>query len=462
MDSAKWLQDHWAQYTNDLRALVAHPSVSRPTGDASAPFGEACGGVLAEALSLGERMGFAATNHENYCGTLLWKGASAEEIGIFGHLDVVPEGQDWRYPPYELTVLDDKFVARGVNDNKGPALIALYALKYLKDSGYAPRHSIRYFFGINEENGMQDIEYYVAHNDMPVFSFTPDAAFPVCHGEKGVLEIEATFDLGPGALVAFESGDASNIVPAHASATLAIDPATVREALKGRDDLTITESKGGTTVTARGIAAHAAFPEGSRSAQVVLAGALADSGLLDGRAARFMRASATLFADYNGAGIGIPYEDQSSGKLTHVGGMAHLKDGVITQNINIRYPVTTHRGQMIDQLTHALAAEGFTLVRVHDSAPCFMEPTSPVVQALTDICNRELGLALTPYVMGGGTYARKLKNAVGYGPGIPDAPRDFGPTRGGGHQSDEYIAFDHLRKSFEIYVKAIRAIDQLV
>lgn len=462
MDASTWLQTHWDEYLADLGTLIAYPSVSRETGNPDAPFGEACADVLDAALAIGARMGFPGRNHENYCGTMLWRGTEDAELGIFAHLDVVPEGIGWTYKPYEMTVLEDKAVGRGVSDNKGPGLIVLYALKYLQETGFTPRHSIRYFWGINEENGMKDIEYYVAHNPMPAFSFTPDASFPVCHGEKGVLTVNATFDVAGSVLVGLASGDASNIVPARAVATLTLDVEKARAALAGVPDVEVVADGTGCVVTAHGIAAHAAFPEGSRSAQVVLARALAGTGLLDEKAEHFMEASVKLFGDYNGAGVGIPYEDVPSGKLTHVGGMANLKDGVITQNINIRYPVTADRAQMKQVLTDTLAANGFTVTMMHDSAPAYMEKETPVIQALTEICNRVLGLSLEPYVMGGGTYARKLTNAVGYGPGIPGQESEFGPTRGGAHQPDEYVTFDQLRKGFLVYVEAIRAMDEMI
>ena len=50
-----------------------------------------------------------------------------------------------------------KMIARGSSDDKGPALSALYALLYLKESGYRPRHSIRMFFGVNDYDRIPDI-----------------------------------------------------------------------------------------------------------------------------------------------------------------------------------------------------------------------------------------------------------------------------------------------------------------
>lgn len=38
-----------------------------------------------------------------------------------------------------------------------------------------------------------------------------------------------------------------------------------------------------------------------------------------------MDAICEMFGDYYGAGLNIPFEDEGSGKLTHVGGMCKLE-----------------------------------------------------------------------------------------------------------------------------------------
>ncbi len=53
-----------------------------------------------------------------------------------------------------------------------------------------------------------------------------------------------------------------------------------------------------------------------------------------------MDAICEMFGDYYGAGLNIPFEDEGSGKLTHVGGMCKLENGVFWQDVNIRYNVT--------------------------------------------------------------------------------------------------------------------------
>lgn len=462
MDQATWLDKNWKAFMDDLITLVRIPSVTKETGNPACPFGEPCARALDAILRIGERMGFETRNHEGYCATLLWKGETSEEIGIFAHLDVVPEGTGWTGDPYEPVLTEDKMIARGSSDDKGPALSALYALLYLKESGYRPRHSIRMFFGVNEEAGMKDIDYYVQHMPMPAFSFTPDASFPVCYGEKGILGIRAKFDLTGSRLRSFTSGVASNAVPALAEAVLALPFAETAALLSGLESVEVSGSPEGCHITAHGIAAHAAFPEGSRSAQVELCRALLKLPGLDDKARRFAESSCALFADYYGAGLGVPLEDDVSGKLTHVGGMVLFDGGKAEQDINIRYPVTADRDAMKAAIRSTLTGAGFTDIRFRDSAPSYVDKDSPAVRRLAEIANRVLGTDLPPFTMGGGTYARHLRNAVGYGPGLRNSVSEFGPSRGKGHQPDEYVTYKKLKDGFAVYAQAIPALDEIV
>jgi succinyl-diaminopimelate desuccinylase len=66
--------------------------------------------------------------------------------------------------------------------------------------------------------------------------------------------------------------------------------------------------------------------------------------------------------------------------------------------------------------------------------------------------------------MGGGTYARKIPNAIGFGPG---QDRDFsvlGLSEGHGncHSADEAESVDNIQKAVKIYVNALVKLDQWV
>lgn len=456
----QWILEKQKEYLKDVSDLVAIPSVSIKTEDEKFPYGNPCLEVLKTALAKGEAYGFESFNHENRCGTLLWTGKKKDEIGIFGHLDVVPEGTGWNFPPYELTVKDGLLIGRGCADNKGSMMAALYALCYLKEHGYEPKHSIRFYMGCSEETDMDDLTYYTENYTMPLASIVADSVFPVCYGEKGILELDVRRKIENKVLLDFKAGIASNSVPAEAEAVLNASIEEVREKIAENENIKLKKlDENKTRICMKGIAAHAAFPEGGESAEVKLADCLLHSGLLKEDEAAAMNALAELFGDYYGKGIGVPYEDQVSGKLTHVGGMVSMKDGILYQNINVRYNILADHEQLIENIKKTLEEKEFSVKIEKDSKPVYTDPDSDLVVTLNRIVSNYYK-DLTPFVMGGGTYARKLKNAVGFGPGNPNAKKPFGLSRGGGHQPDECIWLKELQTAMEIYIQAIPVLDK--
>ena len=77
VNTEEWFDKHTDELVEDICMLVRIPSVSVKTEDPEMPYGPECRRVLDACLKLGESMGFTPFNHENYCGTLLWKRKSA-------------------------------------------------------------------------------------------------------------------------------------------------------------------------------------------------------------------------------------------------------------------------------------------------------------------------------------------------------------------------------------------------
>lgn len=457
---ALWVDGHMNGMVRDIVDLVNIPSVSVPQ-EGPNPFGEGCKKVLDKGLEIASRLGFFTQNHENWCGSALWRGEADEEIGVFGHLDVVPEGTGWNYRPFQATVKDGLIIGRGAADNKGPAIMGLYAVKYLMEMGYQPRHSFRVFLGCNEECGMEDIRHYLRHNPMPKFSLVPDAEFPVCNGEKGILILDISHPVTD-IFVQFESGQASNAVPAFAAAVLTLPYDRVSESLAPElgNGVSVEACESGSKITATGISTHAAYPKGSVNAMAKLAGALSRSGLLTGTDQECVTFLSNVFGSYYGEGLGIHFRDET-GYVTHIGGMTKVTDGRLSQNINIRYPMGITADELMEKIAMVCGKGGFTVDTIKPDPPTFLPPDHPVVRMLNDLANSMLNTGTPPFPMGF-TYARRLENAVAFGPLTLKEESPFGRERGGVHQPDECMPVETLKQAVAIYAQALYKLDQML
>ena len=80
-----------------MQEIVRIPSVEGPALPGK-PFGRESGRSPRKTLELAESLGFRVKNVDGYAGHAEF-GEGEETMGILGHLDVVPEGSGWTYPP---------------------------------------------------------------------------------------------------------------------------------------------------------------------------------------------------------------------------------------------------------------------------------------------------------------------------------------------------------------------------
>ena len=243
----------------DLKTLVDINSVEGQP-QPGAPFGPGPKKALEAALDIAAGMGLDAHNCEGYIGYADLPGASPTQIATITHLDVVPEGNGWTGSPFDMVRRDGYVVGRGVADDKGPAVLTLYAAKFFKQQGATLPYTLRILLGANEETGMKDVDYYLEHYPQPAFCFTPDAEFPVCYGEKGGYGGWLVSAPLHGNLIDFQGGVAHNVVPDRAYALVRADAS----ALKDTENVKVTaEADGVARISAFGKGGHAAMPAGA-------------------------------------------------------------------------------------------------------------------------------------------------------------------------------------------------------
>ena len=188
------------------------------------PYGEGVNKALETALNIAKKLGFKTVNLDGYIG-YAEVGEGEEYIGVLGHLDVVPEGEGWLYPPYAAEIHDGKIYARGSLDDKGPIMASLYGLKAVVDSGLSISKKVRVIFGTNEETGSGEIEHYLKKEKPPILGFTPDAEYPMIFAEKGITIFNLVKDLNikPSKGINIKSikgGLKANMVPEYCEAIL--------------------------------------------------------------------------------------------------------------------------------------------------------------------------------------------------------------------------------------------------
>ncbi len=425
------------------------------------PFGEGPYKALEYALELSKELGFETKNLEGYAGYAEF-GEGDETVGILVHLDVVPEGEGWTYPPYGGEIHEDKIFGRGTADDKGPAIATLYAMKALKESGVALNRKIRIIFGTNEETGWGCMNYYFKHEKPPTMAFTPDADFPVIHGEKGIIVFNLEQKIEPNGrcgikLIGLRGGNAPNMVPDYAEAILEVEDINnfedkFKAYKKEKNNLiTIDIKDNKVKVMAKGISAHGSTPEKGENAISYLMDVL--GYLLEGRCdvCDFINIyNERIGFKHYGEGIGCGYEDDISGKLNFNPGLIKLDEDKIILTINVRYPIKSSAKEVYDGIRENLKETKVELVEGKgDTKPLYVPKDNFLVEKLMEVYREQTGdLEREPITIGGGTYARAMENAVAFGPMFP-GQQDVA------HQKDEYISIEHLIKITKIYAHAL-------
>jgi succinyl-diaminopimelate desuccinylase len=424
------------------------------------PFGEGVQRSLEYVLNLGDKLGFKTKNIDNYAG-YVEIGQGQEMVGVLAHLDVVPEGEGWTYPPYEAVINDGKLYGRGILDDKGPVIMTMYAMKALLDAGIQLNRRIRLILGTNEETNWQGIDYYLKHEEAPTMGFTPDADFPAIHGEKGIMDmvfekkIKEQLNDGGVEILSLSGGLRANMVPEHAEATIktGTDFQGIMDAYNTEHDAKLSfESLGDNQhkITSSGISAHGSTPEAGVNAIAHLLNFLEKLDLQIGDLANFIRFySRFIGLEINGQSIGCGLEDKESGKLTFNPGVLKLEDNKISLTVNIRYPVTFKDFIVESGIQDALDNPfNVTCRTVSHQDPIYMPKDHPLIKTLMSVYKEYTGDPSDPITIGGGTYARAAKNVVAFGPLLPGRPELA-------HQKDEYMCLKDFILATKIYATSL-------
>jgi succinyl-diaminopimelate desuccinylase len=458
-----WFQSHRNQMINDIKTLVSIRSVAED-GGAEAPYGPGCKKALDTYLAIARRLHFSVKNFENHCAAVCLS-EKDKTIAFWNHLDVVPEGDGWDFEPFDPIEKDGFLIGRGADDNKGPAVGLLYMLRCFYDLGIQTRCGLTLFVGCDEEHGMKDVQYYLERHPAADLTMIADCAFPVCYGEKGILEAEiSSLACVSPDILSLSGGTAANVVPGFAEVLLRGSP-RVMEGLGRLPESIITEWEGDTVrLNAHGKPCHAAFPQGGVSAIHALLHALLGADILDAGDISMLSYLCAVTGDVYGTELGIRMRDDVSGDLTCVGSLLSMRDNHICLQLNIRYCITADSDELLESMKNTCAGHDFDFTCLRDSKPGYFPREHQLVNTLTQLYNECTGESAKPYVMGGGTYARKFPHALGFGLGGLKRRESelFRPGHGGAHCPDEALDIGNFIKALQIFALGVLEADRLM
>ena len=442
-----WLEEHLDEMVEVLRELIAFPSVAAaPQGEF--PYGEPVARCLEKALDIVSDMGMKTKNVDYHAGTIALDEREAK-LGVLCHLDVVPVGDGWDTPPFELTAKDGKLYGRGSTDDKGPAVAVLFAMRAIKELGIPLKHGVRLIVGCNEEVGGSDMIEYQKHEPFPPQLFTADANFPVINIEKGRLPstLTAPFD-ATGTVRSIHAGTVINAVPDVAQVELiglAADKVSRAATALNLEGIhwAFAENDGVLSVTCHGKAAHGAMPMEGHNALTAQFALLAALDLAP------FTALAKMFphGDHYAVGMGMACEDDLSGKLTLTPSICHTDGETLTVQFDCRFPVSETVAGVSTKASATATAAGFAF-DYDGIEPHHVDENSEFIRTLLEVYTEQTGLPGYCIAIGGGTYVHDTKNGVAFGP-------EFDGEEYHLHGPNENIPLATLLKCAQIYAHAI-------
>lgn len=432
------LEKNFSKFLRDLDRIITIPSYLQED-NSNYPFGEKIQEVLEEMLAICQELGFKTyIDPEGYYG-YAEIGEGEKLVGVLGHLDVVPPGDlgKWENNPFSPIIKDGRYYGRGAQDDKGPILAAIYALKTLLDSGFELKYRVRFIFGTDEENLWRDMPKYVEKEEMPTIGFTPDSKFPLIYSEKGLLQCKLMAKNESGLL--FKGGDAFNSVPSN------IVVPKSKELIEILRELNYEYKEVDEKIEIIGKSVHAQVAETGINAINRYMHALTKLGK-ETKAGRFITENLIEY-DFAEPIFGI-IKDEHSGELKFNVGKIEFNQEKEILMIDMRIPVTYDKEKIVETLTKKAQEYGFEYFQ-HDYLKSIYIPLeSELITTLMEAYQEITGdVESQPVASGGATYARAMNNCVAFGCVLPGSPKTE-------HQPNEYISLEDIKIAMKIYMKA--------
>ena len=433
-------EDEQKAAVKTLERLISVPSYNQPAEE-GAPFGKGIRNALDEMMKICDELSFKTyEDPDGYYG-YAEVGSGDKIFGVICHLDTVPAGDlgKWKHNPFKGTVINDAVYGRGSQDDKGPGIAALYAVKALMDQGYHFNQRIRFIYGTDEEILWRGIAEY-NKKEAPIDSgISPDAEFPLIYAEKG---LQQSYLVGPGTdQLKINLKNAFNAVPDSA----VYDGPKQDEVKAALDKHGFEYTSDNNSITVIGKSVHAMMaPEGTNA---VLRLAIALDDVFDFKPLDFI---GKLFKEgATGSNVLGDVRDES-GQLTFNISSLEINENETRMQIDLRIPVTVDRDNLLAKLSKQVAAYDLKYVHFDYLAPLYVPKDSKLVRTLMKVYKEQTGdVDAEPQISGGATFARTMNNCVAFGGMLPTTPDYM-------HQANEQWPLSDMYKAMEIYAQAIK------
>ena len=216
---------------------------------------------------------------------------------------------------------------------------------------------------------------------------------------------------------------------------------------------------------AEGTGGHSAFIPHGQNAISTLLKLLLDHDLLETASDwELFSFAATVSGSPHGEALRIDCEDELSGQMKCGCGVLKLHSGRLQMGFSARCPLSQKESDILARIQDCCVQNGFHVEQGRILEANYFPKESPVVRTLSQTFQRVTGLDWAPQIFEAGTHARKLPNAVAFGPGglmgtcTPDCT--FLPKgHGGAHQPDEAQSIDALCMALKVYILGTLALD---
>lgn len=405
----------------DIRRLVGIESINGKT--------EACRAALEQLLCRAQALGMHTGRTREGDAGFVETGSGSKTLGMLVHMDVVDVGDaaKWRFPPFSGTLADGFIWGRGTVDDKGAAVMCLYAMYALVQAGCELKSRIRLIIGTNEEGDWTDMEHYIEEFGKPDYGFSPDGDFPICNAEKGYADVLLTFmEPNAGLIASLCAGDSPNSIPSKAA-------------------LTWTD---GTREEFHGKSAHSSEPNEGNNAILRLAGALAGRG----HTFNFVR-FLNDFASDEDLCPALRIDDGSDyigrdrvGRTTACPTVLSAVGGEVRLNLNIRQKFGVDREDILTAVNGYCAQYGFTAHMLPGYLPGTMVSTATEPLRIMKEVYEEYGYKAEFVASAGTSYAKAMPNFVSWGPVFRTDPNCF-------HSENERLSLNTLIVASKMYAR---------